>query len=168
MGKFYNREIPLGRLANLITKNYLGVLSQKLNQLDMERHFYPLVLIEQGGGKITQTELSEALKTDKVSMVRILDYLSSQGMIVRQTNPIDRREHYLQVTDKAKQILPHIKQAIQEVNSAALQGFTEEQKDLFYELLGKVCCNLCSLPSEEILMEYSRVKNRPNEEKKLD
>ena len=154
----YNRDAPLGRLFNFLTKNYIGALTQKLGNLDIERHFYSLVIVEQGGGEINQKELAEVLKMDKASMVRLVDYLSDIGMLLRKQNPDDRREYHLVLTDKAKEQLPEIKRTIRDMNEAALQGFTSEEKEMFYSMMGRICCNLSSLPSDEILMEFKKIK----------
>jgi MarR family transcriptional regulator for hemolysin len=154
----FNRDIPLGRVFSFLTKNYIGVLSQKLNHLAIERHFYPLIVVEQGGGRTTQKELAEILNTDKATMVRMVDYLSDHGMLIRQTNPDDRREQHLVLTDKAKAIMPGIKSAIQHVNAAAMADMSDVEKEVFYALLSKVCKGLSSLPSDEILMEFTRSK----------
>ena len=72
-------EQPVGRMLSGLGKGYLHLLRTKLQHLDIDRNYYALVLIESNDGIITQQELALILDTDKVSIVRIIDYLSGKG-----------------------------------------------------------------------------------------
>jgi MarR family transcriptional regulator for hemolysin len=128
-------EQPLGRIMSILGKGYLQLLRAKLRHLDIDRNFHALVLIESGKGIITQQELALLLDTDKVSIVRIVDYLSDKGYVERIRNSGDHRKHCLLLTMKAKQALPEIRNAIGDVNKMVLQGLdssriSEFRKDL--------------------------------------
>ncbi len=133
---------PLGRILSHTGKSFLQLLNQKLSYLDIERNYYSLILIELGEGSLTQTGLASQLGTDKVSVLRIVDYLTAKGYIKRVKSPEDRRRYCLTLTSKAIQKLPGIKNALQEVTSAALNGLTEQQQEVFYSMLGIIRNNL--------------------------
>ena len=105
-------EQPLGRAMVVITKNYWGALSKKLEHVGIDRHFSAMVAIDQAREKCTQQYLCDLLKIDKVGMVRLLDYLVEKGMITRAVNPSDRREHIIQHTEKGKSVMPAIHSGI--------------------------------------------------------
>lgn len=71
---------PIGRKMDKIGKMFQSKLQNDLKHLDIDRSFYPLLLIEAGNG-ITQQELASRLLCDKVQVVRIIDYLSSNGYV---------------------------------------------------------------------------------------
>ena len=73
---------PIGRRLDKIGKLFLAKLQTNLTHLDIERSFYPLLLIEAGNG-LTQQNLAQKLNCDKVQVVRIIDYLSSNGYVQR-------------------------------------------------------------------------------------
>src|SRR4051812_48310814 len=101
----YNFDcMPLGKKMARITKNYYGALSKRVEPLGIDRHFATLVKIEDTDKNCTQQYLSDLLNLDKVTMVRILDYLVDRGMITRTVNANDRREHLIQITSKAKKL----------------------------------------------------------------
>ncbi len=135
-------EQPLGRMFSLIGKTYLTVLNSRLNALDIERNFYALLLIDQSDGQITQQELSNMLEIDKVTMLRSIDYLATNGYVERQTNASDRRKYSLTLTNKARKALPEIKKSFSQINDIAMQGLSETQRIEFYNSLEIIKTNL--------------------------
>lgn len=135
---------PIGRIMGKISKMFLGNLQQNLSHLDIERSFYPLLLIEAGKGKLTQQELANELTCDKVQVVRIIDYLSLNGYVERIQNPKDRREYELSITDKARKVIPDIKNVIQKVSGIALQSLSQEQIGELHSMLRLIETNLLS------------------------
>ena len=133
---------PIGRLLALTGKSFLQVLNQKLSYLDIERNYLALMLIELGEGNLTQKELASQLETDKVSVVRVVDYLSLKGYVERVGSSIDRRKYCLTLTDKAKEVLPGIKKSMQETTATAFEGLTELQQAEFILALGQIKKNL--------------------------
>lgn len=151
-------ELPLGICFSRIAKQYLGVLSNKLSHLEIERYYYPLVLIGKFEGIMTQQQLAEQLFLDKVTMVRVVDYLCKGGFIKRVQNTKDRREYYLMLTEKGRLCIPQIKKAITEVNQEAIKGIEGEEAGSLFELLEKITCNLSMLPAEKVDVRYRRLK----------
>lgn len=135
-------EQPLGRFLSHTGKSFLSLLNAKLNRLDIERNFYALILIEQAEGKITQQDLANQLDVDKVSVVRIIDYLSEKRYVKRVKNIIDRRKYSLVLTDKAKREIPQIKKSLNEVTNIAFKGLKQSQITEFYKTLDKIKKNL--------------------------
>jgi MarR family transcriptional regulator, transcriptional regulator for hemolysin len=135
-------EEPLGKLLSGIARMLLNELNGKLKNLDFKRNFYALILIEEGEGKITQQDLANLLDSDKVSVVRIVDYLSGKGYVKRVKDPSDKRKFRLILTDKAEKELPQIKEAISEVTKIALKGFPDEKIEEFYYVLNNIRKNL--------------------------
>lgn len=142
--------MPLGKFMGVITKNYYGALSKRLEYLGIDRHFTTLVLIDKTKEKCTQQYLSNLLTIDKVSMVRILDHLVEKKMITRAVNPNDRREHIIKLTSKAKKIMPEIHKGISEMNEIALNGLTKKEQELLYNFMGTVIRNIEDLPVNKV------------------
>lgn len=134
---------PVGRKMNKIAKMFQSKLQEGLVHLDIDRSFYPLLLIEAGNG-ITQQELACQLHCDKVQVVRIIDYLSSNGYVERVQNPADKRKYELTITEKAVQFLPDIKQAIQATSASVFEGLPENKIDELYGMLDIIENNLLS------------------------
>lgn len=133
---------PVGKILSQSGKAFLRLLNAKLNFLDIDRDYYALLLIEQGDGAITQNELARQLETDKVSIVRIIDYLAEKGYVERVRSSSDGRKQCLTLTDKAKKAIPSIKKSFREVTETALQGLSENRKSEFYLALETIKHNL--------------------------
>ena len=133
---------PIGRIMGNISHRFLTSLQQQLLHLDIERSYYPLLLIESGKGKLNQQELAALLSCDKVQVVRIIDYLSSNGYVERLQGSKDRRKSYIRITGKAEKFLPDIEKAIQETTATALKDLSEENVDKLYSFLKIIEKNL--------------------------
>jgi len=139
-----NMKEPVERIMGKISKISQDIVQGNLSHLDIDRSFYPLLLIDAGNG-ITQQELASELSCDKVQVVRIIDYLSSNGYVDRIPNKTDKRKYELSVTDKARKLIPDIKKAFDELSAITLKGLTIKQKNELYTLLTIVASNLITL-----------------------
>jgi len=135
---------PVERIMGKISKISQDIVQGNLSHLDIDRSFYPLLLIEAGNG-ITQQELARELSCDKVQVVRIIDYLSSNGYVERTPNKTDKRKYELSVTDKARKVIPNIKKAFDELSAVTLKGLTLKQKNELYAMLTIIVSNLFNL-----------------------
>ena len=134
---------PIGRKMDKIGRMFQGKLQESLKHLDIDRSFYPLLLIEAGNG-ITQQELAGILHCDKVQVVRIIDYLSSNGYVERIQNRTDKRKYELAITPKAGQFLPDIKNEIANIAAISFKGLSAIQVEELYDTLTIIENNLLS------------------------
>jgi len=134
---------PIGRKMDKIGKMYQLMLQKDLTHLDIDRSFYPLLLIE-GGNGITQQELADKLFCDKVQVVRIVDYLSSNGYVERLPNKVDKRKYELSITEKARKVIPEIKNTIENTTKIACDDLTDSQVNELYNMLVTIEKNLLS------------------------
>lgn len=139
-----------------LTKQYFGALSKSMEHLGVDRHFYPLVVIDKTEEKCTQQYLSCMLDVDKVTMVRVMDYLMERGMITREVNINDRREHLIKLTSKAKKIMPEIYEGINKMNSLALKGLNKNEQELFYSAMKRIAKNIENLPVNEVDIQLKK------------
>jgi MarR family transcriptional regulator, transcriptional regulator for hemolysin len=137
-----NLREPAGRVMGKISRMFLLELQKQLAHLDIERSFYPLLLIYKGKGRLNQQQLANSLHCDKVQVVRIIDYLSEKGYVERLQNPYDRRKYGLSATPKALSAVNEIKAAIASVSDAALKGLSPQQIDQLYDMLFVIEKNL--------------------------
>jgi DNA-binding MarR family transcriptional regulator len=133
---------PIGRVMNKISRMFLANLHKNMDQLDLKRSYYPLLLIEASHGSITQQELAEKLSCDKVQVVRIINYLSSKGYVTRIKDQHDRRKFNLFISEKAKKSLPDIKKAMEATTRIALEQIPVAEIYQLYKTLEKIEKNL--------------------------
>jgi len=156
-------SIPTGKLLTELAKNYFGVLTEKLEKkTGINRYFYALLVIKEGQGVLTQQMLTDLLNTDKVTMVRIVDYLSKKGMVKRQSNDKDRRAYQLVLTVKGEKIIPEIKQAYREMEEILFDGISEKKKKEFNECINSMQANLHKLPSKKLNLKIIHATKNNN------
>lgn len=135
-------EQPLGRLLSMLGKGYLNLLRFRLQHLDIDRNYYALVLIERQDGIISQQELAVLLDSDKVSIVRIVDYLSEKGYVKRMRKSDDKRKHSLLLTQKGKLAIPEIKKSFSELNEIVLNGLENNQISDLTQTISRIKQNI--------------------------
>jgi MarR family transcriptional regulator, transcriptional regulator for hemolysin len=148
--------LPFGRSLALLAKSYFGALAKRIEHLEIERYYSILIIIDKSTIQCSQQYIAEKLKIDKVSMVRMIDYLIKKSFVQKVQNPDDRREYFVALTSKGSKLMPELYAAIEEVNKAALKGLTKEQQKIFYQNISTVQTSLDSLPSEKIFINYTK------------
>lgn len=91
---------------------------------------------------LSSAQLFPGEDSDKVSVVRIIDYLSNTGYVKRVKDPSDRRKYRLALTIKAEKELLLIRKAIAEVTQNALKGLSMEKIEELYDTLNNIKNNL--------------------------
>ncbi|MDF2437813.1 MAG: MarR family transcriptional regulator [Bacteroidota bacterium] len=155
-------RLPLGRSLSLLAKTYFGALTKKLEHLEVERYYSILIFIEESGKGCSQQYICDHLKIDKVSMVRILDYLIKKKFIKKVQNPKDRREYFIELTPKAEKTMPEIHREIKNLNDVAFKGLSREKQKEFYRNMCLIYDNVETLPAHKIFVNYKKA----NKEKK--
>jgi DNA-binding MarR family transcriptional regulator len=153
-------ELPLGRHLAILTKMYYGALSKRLEHLEIEKHYSVLVLIERHKETSTQQFIGDILKIDKASMVSVVDYLEKKKFIKRVVNPSDRRAYLLELTPKAKKVMPEIHAEIAAMNKVALKGMKKSEATAFNSALCRISSNLNKQPSAPVVIQYTKIKKK--------
>ena len=136
-------EFSLGKKFGILSRSYFALLSGKLEHLGIKKSFSVLVLIDKmGEDQCSQKFIADTLRIDKTMMVGVLDELAEAGFIKRIQNPTDRRQHWIQLTDKGKKQMPEIKRTIKQLNESVLEGLTASDVTKFYKQLGTIYKNM--------------------------
>lgn len=155
-----HNQQPFVRKLHLITKDYFGVLTHLLDHIDIDRYFYPLMLICKTSGRLTQKALSESLGIDKVTMSRIADYLVQQGYVSRESNPTDRRTTVLTATSKAMEEIRVIENAFSEIDAKLFENVTDKERDGFLKVVDRMNANMLKLPKGQVKFDYKKIQNK--------
>jgi len=133
---------PIGRIFSILGKGYLELLRLKLKHLEIDRYYFALILIDSHKGNISQQELANLLESDKVTIVRVINYLAEKGYVKRCKLTDDKRKRTLVLTEKAQSYMPEIKNAVAEINEIALSLFDNEEIIKLDNLLKRVKQNI--------------------------
>jgi len=151
-------SLPLGWYFAWLSKLYVGVLTKKLDKLDIDRYFVVLLLLERAGKPVCQQTLCDTLHIDKTYMVKIVDYLDKYGYISRQASEKDRRRQLITLTDKAKSVMPDIENAIREIDRDIIEKFAQTDIDQLKSQLEILGGGLMAAPHIPVQVNYKRNK----------
>ena len=94
---------------------------------------------------VSQTRLAEISEVDPARLVRILDRLEAVGWADRRSDPQDRRAHVLAITENAKPVVERVWEIVQDTNTEALKGVTNDELHLLMDVLKRVHANFLAL-----------------------
>ncbi|MFB6341600.1 MarR family winged helix-turn-helix transcriptional regulator [Saccharicrinis sp. FJH62] len=100
---------------------------------------------------LSQYELGHYFNLDKSSVTSQLNILEKNGYIVRKPDENDSRGRNIFITEKTKALLPELYERFSEWSKLLLEGFTEEETEMIFTLIGKLILN-----AEKAMEELSR------------
>lgn len=149
---------PLGKIFGMMTKKYIAMVTEQLKSMDIERHFYVVHVLATSQEPFTQKGLATYLDIDKTSMVRVVDYLSENGYLRRVPNPLDRREYFIELTNKGLVANGTIELAFDNANNKCLEGIDLETRSHLFATLETIKYNLCEVPSTDLELKFEKRK----------
>lgn len=84
---------------------------------------------------LTQVELAKTLGLDKTTLMTLLDRLEDTGLVVRRSDPNDRRSRIPQITKAGNALRGKVSRACERVEAAVLDGVNPEEVALLRQLL---------------------------------
>lgn len=118
-----------------LSKAYYNVLRDEMEGFGIDRGFRMLLEIAANDGCIVQHDLTQRLKSDKVTVNRFTQYLIKAGLILKKTCTDDRRKAYLQLTEEGKALVPEIRKALERTNQQFFKSINAEDRDAFIRVL---------------------------------
>ena len=88
--------------------------------------------------EMTMGELAEKINRDKSTTTVLVRKLESEGFITGKPDPADKRSRIIFLTSKGKQFNNTAMDLSKELLETFYKGFTEEEKQSFYEALLKI------------------------------
>jgi MarR family transcriptional regulator for hemolysin len=131
---------------------YINIISRCANQYRTDRLagsglngcqcIYILSVCRDPG--ISQDKLARSIYINKSNVTRQLIALEQNGYVERRISAADRRVTEVYPTRKAEDILPEILRLFQEWNAMLTDGFTDDEKEILLELLGRIAAKASS------------------------
>ncbi|MBP2148910.1 MarR family transcriptional regulator [Xanthobacter autotrophicus DSM 597] len=91
---------------------------------------------------LRQSALAEKMSVEPMTLVGFLDRLEGLGLVVRETDPTDRRAKIVALTDAARPYLDGIEQAAARAREEATRGFSDEERAQLRDFLDRIRGNL--------------------------
>lgn len=129
------------RLTNMIYRCTQSHTNEVLKEFQLGSGTYPFLLMLNGNEGINQNQISRELNVDKAMSARTVKQLTALGYIKKEVDREDSRAYNLFLTDKAKAVIPKLKEELRVWNESITASMSEEEKRSLTELLGKVLEN---------------------------
>ena len=88
--------------------------------------------------KMTMGELSEKINRDKSTTTVLVRKLEAEGFITGEPDPADKRSRIIYLTAKGKQFNNTAMELSQELLGTFYKGFSEEEKEAFFQTLLRI------------------------------
>lgn len=138
-----------GYLINQASRLVKGKVNRKLSEIGLTFPQFAIVMNLQAREKqgaetcpVTPASIAEQLKYDRPTVTGIIDRLVKQGLITRETNPLDRRSQSIKLTPQAREHIDTMIASFAEVNAISLDGFQAAEIAELKKYLLRVIDNL--------------------------
>lgn len=153
-------ESPLSNLGYLI-KVLHEIMSQQVEEQMQEfgltaAQWHPLIIIDLQQAD-TPAQVARLINVDTGATTRILDRLEQKGFITRSRSTQDRRVVHLHLTEKGAKVTKKLMPVVEQILNQALQGFTQEEFELYKKLTMRMLVNLNPEEIERIRRDTSRL-----------
>lgn len=98
--------------------------------------------LTEAGGRATQKEIEEDLQVSHPTVVGIVSRMEQKGFLQTWTDPMDRRNKLVCLTDKARQVDQEIDATVEKQDQMLLRGLSEQQVDELRGYLALIIRNL--------------------------
>ncbi|MFK0165556.1 MarR family winged helix-turn-helix transcriptional regulator [Rhizobium sp. NPDC090279] len=127
-------------VARLLRKRF----EQRAKDLGLTRSQWQTLAYLANNEGIHQAGLAEILEIEPITLVRILDKLSDRGLVERRQHPSDRRSWLLYMREEARPLMESMRSIGDQTRKEALEGTSQDDHELLYELLTIMKSNLLS------------------------
>ena len=130
----------------LLHRQMMKLLDQELAPLGLGhgRYLYLFSLYLRGGRK--QQELADILGADKAAAARALSRLEAAGYIVRSPDADDRRATRVNLTERGRELRPHLEAAANNSIEAFTAALDADERRELKRLLAKMAAPIAGLP----------------------
>ena len=126
----------------------------KEHDLTKGQYLYLVRICENPG--IIQEKLAEMIKVDRTTAARAIKKLEMKGFIERRDDEHNKKIKKLFPTEKGNEVFPFIKRENDHSNKVALEGFSELEVEIIFNLLQKLRKNV------EVDWEFVKKGNKRN------
>ncbi len=143
-------------LSRLSKDNFRSVLAD--NGLFVGQDEILFTVLFNNGAK--PSDIAKKLSTSLASVSVSLKRLEKAGFVERKNDEKDARISHIYISEKGRRAMEKIHKDLKSYEKSILEGFTEEEKNLFREYLDRAIFNACGV----VNYSYKRPKERKGED----
>lgn len=124
------------------------VFDLMMSGLKLYRTQHHTLLFVSRNPAVSQTRIANDMKKSPAAVAVTLKKLESDGYVTRLTDKNDGRFHQVSITEKGQALLDCTRERFNRVEEAAFAGFSKEELENFYDMLGRVTQNMKNLEQD--------------------
>jgi MarR family transcriptional regulator, lower aerobic nicotinate degradation pathway regulator len=136
-----------------------SICGSALQPIGLHVRQYGLLTVLATEGPLSQQEMAEWVRTDRTTMVALIDSLEERGYVRRERNPEDRRAYLLQLTAEGRRAQKRGSTLMRGAEDELLRSLGSRERAQLVELLGKVAADIGRPPADPRLQTYSAAIN---------
>lgn len=134
---FEKRE-SAGYLANHMARLFAAALSRGIAPLGLAPAQFAVLLELWREDGLTQRALTDRLDLEQATMANTLSRMERDGLIRRESHPVDRRARAVRLTKKGAGLQGEATAAAGAVNATALAALERAEREAFLDMMRRV------------------------------
>ena len=128
----------LGYQLRLAQRAIFDDFAAATGELDMSPGLFGMLVIIEANPGLKQTELANAARLDRSSLVPALDKLEARGLVARRASVEDRRVNGISLTAPGAALLKKLKQRVARHEERLVSNLTARERDTLVALLRRI------------------------------
>jgi len=142
------KKLPASLSIALTTKAVNRAFKKRMNglSLDLPADSFRLLMVIDYRGEVTQQDLADFMNKDKSAIMRLLDVMEEQELVLRAIHEDDKRKNIIAITKKGKEFLKEITLKEKRMFKELGNGITAADMITFNRVLFQIRENAKQLP----------------------
>jgi DNA-binding MarR family transcriptional regulator len=129
------KDVPLGFLMSHLAEVLRELTTKALGDFGLSPREYGILWRLESHGPLSQRELGDLHQIDRTTVVAVVDRLEAMDLVVRHTDPADRRRHSLELTDSGRARLTASTFVVERVEDEFLVAVGPSERQRLSEIL---------------------------------
>jgi DNA-binding MarR family transcriptional regulator len=132
----------LGQLIGILYRNSTTYFQKEFKPFGLGPSQGKVLRFIDINGRVLPKDIADYYHLDKGSVTSLIKSLEKNDFLERETHPTDKRCFYLNLSPKAKQIIPDLNVIFNNWSNRLLQGFSEADRLILIESIQKMINNV--------------------------
>ncbi|OCN05289.1 hypothetical protein A4S06_09280 [Erysipelotrichaceae bacterium MTC7] len=132
----------IGRLVSIVYRKRQSIINSLFQEENLPNAEVSILLHLYGNDGLSQEKLTKYLSIDKAAIARSISSLETKGYLRRVKNPKDKREYQIHLTKLGMDSEVLVKGKLDRLNESLLDGVSQKDIDIAYDVLTNIVNNL--------------------------
>lgn len=137
----------VGFLLNRAAARIHQMTEEALAPLEIFPKHYGLMAVIKAQGPSTQQAIGDILKTDRTTMVLLVDDAESKDIVIRNPHPTDRRCYLLSLSENGEKVYQQAHRLVKKAENEFFSVLKKPEQENLVNLLGRLFQNNNPEPS---------------------